>query len=94
MVLKIEFAGAQRRVALGDRFPHGIREPLAQLRLQPFRACARAHQQAVGRIVGKQALQCRVQLLQRDYRAIQESPLAACLLREGDSYLVATWVNR
>ena len=70
MVLKVEFAGAQGGVMLGDRFPHGVREPLALLRPQPFRACARADEQAVGRIDGKQALQRLLQLLQRNHRAI------------------------
>jgi hypothetical protein len=70
VVLKVEFSGAQGGVALGDRFPHGVREPFAQLRPQPFRACARTHQQAVGRIDGKQALQRLLQLLQRNHRAI------------------------
>jgi hypothetical protein len=94
MVLKVEFAGAQGGVMLGDQFPHGVREPFAQLRLQPFRACARTDEQTVGRIVGKQALQCLLQLLQRNHCAIQYAPLAICPLGEGNPYLVAARVNR
>lgn len=93
MIAEIEFPRLQSRVALLDRLPANVGEPLMQLGEQAFCACACPDQKSLGCVLGNALLQRFLQLLQRRNRAKQHLPLAPVVLGDGDASFVSAWIN-